>query len=569
MTDDLYTTIRNKARMIKEFKQRYQSTKMQIQMHKARYDVYKSDVQSFKTETMDVYQQLESEMKKETQEFCAKQVGNQRKALEESGKELMIERGYLKGKMEELKREKQILKNIKIMDMDQFGRNKDQNQEESAKNQRKRRETDSDSDDSKNEDSRRNASKKRVSFSDELDLKNSNRRKRRETDSDSDDAKNEDSRRNTSKKRVSFSDELDSKNSNRRIRRKTNSDYDESNEVINTKLKFTNSRKRKHVKESVNPQISNKKRRISNKKRPSVRDEFYEKQLNYRPRSSSGFKPPRHVKDKSEYNKFKKQKRSDGPYIDTIKDNEQLDITTSDWFFLINFVKSRNKIQILKDERMMNAILTADILKQILLNFEAFKFDGLDQDKLIDALSTEECLLYSILKDIKNVWKCSDNNNDDVCIGRINRFEALTFEDTRADEDFNVYIKQIDERKVNKDDQLSFLNVSKLEIAQVTGTQKYNVFIGCDKYETLTNPIINSKYKKLREKSLFGSTAIRLKIYFNHIAKMQQNYNTFNRYDKSIGKLHGCEYKAIIELIYYLGTEKVPVYYFAALNTTS
>ena len=133
---------------------------------------------------------------------------------------------------------------------------------------------------------------------------------------------------------------------------------------------------------------------------------------------------------------------------------------------------------------------------------------------------------------------------------RFTNFNYIYFDDLRTDFHFNKYLKQFDERKINKSDQSSYLCPLKLQKLDDGKGINYAVIFGNFTFKTMTNDDINEKFQLLRDNNLLFSEAIRLKIYFKDAVKMNHN-----------------KYKAITELIYYFNNEKVAMYYISVFKT--
>ena len=119
----------------------------------------------------------------------------------------------------------------------------------------------------------------------------------------------------------------------------------------------------------------------------------------------------------------------------------------------------------------------------------------------------------------------------------------------RRDEYFNKFITQIDEMKVKKNIQSSYLNISELESNTEDDVKKYEIFLGCDKQEAVTDDELNNLFAKLQNCHAINSRAVRLEIFFNESVKI------------------GDKLKVITEFIYYHNNQKVPMYYLTLLST--
>lgn len=248
----------------------------------------------------------------------------------------------------------------------------------------------------------------------------------------------------------------------------------------------------------------------------------------------TSFKPPAHIKDKSHYQQFKKKKKGgvDG-YKKTLTDSELVTSRSHhSWYRYKALNDSGNKKGIEADQRYLGQVLTIPKFRDILFDFG---------------------------------WFYKDLDKHYVFVGKIVNFVHLQFDDLRSHKHFNVYATQIDSLKINKEDQLSYINVNKLDLAEITSKDKYEILLGGVDGGKSAKDGPNDKFQRLQQTSAIKSEAIRVKVYFNDVHKV--NKEDIIKTEKEDGR--GCNYEVIGEFIYYRKFEKIPLYYLITFNTES
>lgn len=285
------------------------------------------------------------------------------------------------------------------------------------------------------------------------------------------------------------------------------------------------STKRKRSSDKDRNETNRKKRRLTETARTTISETA---------RRKSSFKPPGRIKDKSHYNRFKPKKSGgvDG-YMKMLTDSELIRSTSrNSWYWCKALIDSGNKKAIQSDQRYLGQVLTIPRFRDLLFEF---------------------------------VWFYKDLNKQYVFVGRIIKFVYLQFDELRSHKHFNVYATQIDSLKIDEKYQLSYINVNKLNSAEKTSNEKYEILLGGADGGDSAKDGANDKFQRLQQTSAIKSEAIRVKIYFNDVHKVEKD--NIIKAEKEGGR--GCNYEVIGEFIYYLNFDKIPLYYLITLNTES
>ena len=251
-------------------------------------------------------------------------------------------------------------------------------------------------------------------------------------------------------------------------------------------------------------------------------------------RRKSSFKPPGYVKDKSYFQRFKQNKNGgvDG-YMKILTDSELVRSTThNSWYWFKALSDSGNKKAIQGDQRYLGQVLTIPKFRSLLFDFG---------------------------------WFYKDLDKHHVFVGKIIKFVYLQFDELRSHKYFNVYATQIDSLKINEEHQLSYINVNKLNSAEKTSKDKYEILLGGVDGGDSAKDGPNDKFQRLQQTSAIKSEAIRIKVYFNDVHKVEED--DIIKTEKADRR--GCNYEVIGEFTYYRKFDKIPLYYLITFNTES
>ena len=506
-----------KAKFVEEFKEKEKEIKQKLKIHQERKKRFQKNVAALGQKKKDyLIIKKNGNFKQHITQMLAEEITKEMKKLRDEKRDILEEKGYLKAKMGSIKEFRVKLTKFKIIDSKKEGLSQNRKRERSMS----MREESEDDDIINNKGNSEPVMKKK-------------RRKRRKISI----SKNKDSE--------SELDPFDAFVNGMKVP-ELERDEEQQNDIDfqNEKTNRNNFNVRKsnnfNVKKSKKSKTSNNYKTIT--------------------RKSQSFKPPR-------FKRPTRESTNSRTYVDKITKPE---LIKSKWFWYKNSQDSLNKSVLLKDEKYVNGILTGDVFYEIMKDTKSFENGDEENEQIISSLTLENSLLYSLLRDVKNVWFFTNNNGDNIYISRILKLDYLTFDDVRFDKDYNIYLSEFDEVKINKNNQFSYLNISELAASKVTEQRKYEIVIGLDKHRTLKSDIINKKFQMMKDNSLINSDAIRIKIFFNHTEITKENYNNIDQQVMKHGKIgkHGREYKVITEISYYVNFEKIVRYYCTIFSTS-
>ena len=308
--------------------------------------------------------------------------------------------------------------------------------------------------------------------------------------------------------------------------------------------------------------IISKRRKLSNSVKPKTaipakkqtKDKQKDKANAKTRRKSKKFNKPGYVKSAEDYDKFKEKNDAGNDYIYKLSKGEEVTSGSKKWYWLRNYLKSKNSYLIMNDMQFMKGLLSGHIEDQIIQNLELFQKGKEIQNS---EWHIKDSMLYSILQDLNQFMNKDRDNDKFICFGRMSGMEYLAFSELRRDPEFQRYVTEIDQLKINPQDQLTFIDLTKLAEAIETGYDIYSISLGFgvhgkkDNINKKNQDSINEKFKKLQELNLMKSEGWKLKLFLNH------------------AQIFNGRYKVIMELIFYLEGEKIPVYYFVNIQSTS